>query len=41
MAHIRHAETDYDNLLAHGVDRQDARFQVSDDVDRVLARWQG
>jgi len=41
MAHIRHAETDYDNLLAHGVDRQGARFQVTDDVDRVLARWQG
>jgi hypothetical protein len=39
-AHVRHAETTYDSLLAAGHDRWDARAQVEGDVARVLARWQ-
>ena len=39
IAHIRHAETDYDSLLASGYDRREARNQVSADVDDVLTNW--
>ncbi len=39
IAHIRHAETNYDRLLAEGYDRHDARDQVSEDIDRILERW--
>ncbi len=39
MAHIRHAETEYDALLAQGYDRGDARAQVEADVNQVLAQW--
>ena len=39
-AHVRHAETNYDTLLARGFDRWDARAQVGEDVDRVLAQWE-
>ncbi len=39
IAHIRHAETNYDRLLGGGYDRQDARAQVTGDIDRVLERW--
>jgi hypothetical protein len=39
-AHIRHGETNYDTLLARGFDRWDARAQVGEDVDRVLAQWE-
>jgi hypothetical protein len=39
IAHIRHNETQYDALLAKGYDRWDARAQVEDTVDRVLAKW--
>jgi hypothetical protein len=39
VAHLRHDETRYDELLAHGVERWDARDRVREDVDRVLARW--
>jgi hypothetical protein len=38
-AHIRHAETDYDKLLAEGWERWDARDQVSLDVERILDQW--
>jgi hypothetical protein len=38
-AHVRHAATPYDRLLATGTDRHDARRQVSIAVDAVLARW--
>lgn len=41
IAHIRHASTDYDRLLARGHDRRDARALVAADVDRVLATWEG
>lgn len=40
VAHIRHAETEYDRLLARGCERWDARGLVADDVERVLAEWQ-
>jgi hypothetical protein len=38
-AHVRHDETHYDELLARGVERWDARDRVREDVDRVLSRW--
>ena len=40
IAHVRHAETNYDALLAQGHDRGDARAQVEGDVARVLAQWE-
>ena len=41
IAHIRHAETKYDSLLAKGRDRTDARTEVADTVTQVLAQWKG
>jgi hypothetical protein len=38
-AHIRHAHTPYDRLLAHGADRADARREVTSQVEAVLSRW--
>jgi len=38
-AHIRHAETKYDELLAGGYERWDAREQVEEEVRRILAEW--
>jgi hypothetical protein len=40
IAHIRHAETRYDELLARGFERWEAREQVSVAVDQVLAQWE-
>jgi hypothetical protein len=40
IAHIRHAETQYDQLLAEGFDRRDARAQVEGAVSRVLTEWE-
>lgn len=39
-AHVRHLETPYDDLLAKGWDRHDARRQVEDQVRTVLALWE-
>ena len=39
-AHIRHAETQYDELLATGHDRSAARELVVEEVRKVLAKWQ-
>ena len=39
VAHIRHAETNYDELLAQGFDRREARSEVNTAVDRVLKKW--
>ncbi len=39
IAHIRHAETEYDRLLADGTERGAARAAVSADIERVLAAW--
>jgi hypothetical protein len=38
-AHVRHTETDYDRLLAQGMDRHRSRQLVSGAVDAVLANW--
>jgi len=40
IAHIRHAETEYDTLLARGCERHDARIRVEAEIARVLAHWQ-
>jgi hypothetical protein len=40
VAHIRHAETPYDELLMMGHDRRKAREIVTDKVDRILAQWE-
>ena len=39
-AHVRHAHTHYDRLLADGVDRREARATVRADVLAVLASWE-
>ena len=39
VAHVRHAHTDYEKLLAEGYDRDAARFFVIDEVNAVLTRW--
>jgi len=38
-AHIRHAETPYDELLAKGHDRDEARDAVRDTVDQIIKDW--
>jgi len=40
-AHVRHVHTNYDDLLAEGCDRHDARSRVREHVERVLAEWEG
>lgn len=40
-AHVRHTETNYDELLAQGWGRQDARAEVEAGIGRVVARWEG
>lgn len=40
IAHIRHAETPYDELLMKGYERRDARAQVEEVVRRVLTKWE-
>ena len=39
IAHIRHVETEYDQLWASYNDRQYAREQVKDAIDSVLLKW--
>jgi hypothetical protein len=39
VAHVRHAETGYDKLLAKGWDRREARDAVRDDVGQVMRQW--
>ncbi len=38
-AHIRHAETGYDKLLAQGHERFEAREMVHETIQRVLEKW--
>ncbi len=38
-AHVRHHRTRYDGLLMGGLERDDARAAVRDEVDRILLRW--
>lgn len=40
VAHVRHVETPYDRLLMNGWDRVEARHEVEDAVQAVLAEWQ-
>jgi len=40
IAHIRHRETNYDELLGRGWDRSDARGAVAGRVDEVLSCWE-
>ena len=40
IAHVRHAETPYDRLLAAGYDRRDARAEVEGAVAQVLGEWE-
>lgn len=39
VAHIRHAETNYDELLIKGLDRSEARQVVYDKVQKILRSW--
>lgn len=39
-AHVRHRETNYDSLLAKALSRGQARAQVRDKVEAVMAKWQ-
>jgi hypothetical protein len=39
IAHIRHRETDYDKLLAHGYERGEARATIAKAVTRTLGSW--
>jgi hypothetical protein len=41
IASVRHENTGYDELLMSGIPRQEARDQVRDAIDRVLAAWAG
>lgn len=40
-AHVRHAETQYDLLLAQGYERQEARDRTGGKVAEILKRWHG
>jgi hypothetical protein len=39
LAHIRHVETNYDDLLAAMHERSEARMMVRDAVDEILDNW--
>jgi hypothetical protein len=39
IAHIRHVESNYDELLGKGWERSDARSAVAGRVDEVLDKW--
>ena len=39
VAHVRHTETNYDELLGLGHDRSEAREHVMGQVERVLNSW--
>jgi hypothetical protein len=41
VAHVRHHETGYDEMLARGEERHDARALVQGEVDAVLELWAG
>ncbi|MGY4653743.1 hypothetical protein ACVWWN_007539 [Mycobacterium sp. URHB0021] len=39
VASVRHVDTDYDDLLMSGVDRESARAQVDTRVDDIVTAW--
>ncbi len=40
IAHIRHVETVYDELLARGYDRQHARSEIQSALEKTLGAWE-
>jgi hypothetical protein len=40
IAHIRHEETEYDELLSRGYERWEAREEVENEVIRILSQWE-
>lgn len=40
IAHLRHSETRYDELLSMGYDRWDARAAIEETIARVLQKWE-
>jgi hypothetical protein len=38
-AHVRHAHTEYDQLMSRGWERSEARSEVSDRVAEIVERW--
>lgn len=40
-AHVRHAETHYDELLGSGIARAEARRAVEAEIERTLQAWEG
>lgn len=41
LAHIRHIETNYDDLLMRGLERSEARIEVEHEVMSLLYKWRG
>ena len=39
VAYVRHAFTDYDDLLDQGYDRDSARFFVAGGIEALLGEW--
>jgi hypothetical protein len=39
VAYVRHAFTDYDDLLDQGYDRDSARFFVAGEIEAMLGAW--
>jgi hypothetical protein len=39
VAYVRHALTEYDDLLAQGYDQESARFFVAAEIDAILKGW--
>ncbi len=39
VAYVRHALTEYDELLKQGYDRDSARYFVAEEIDALLASW--
>jgi hypothetical protein len=39
QTHLRHHHTDYDTLLLHGVDREEARRRVQPRVNALIRSW--
>jgi len=41
VAHIRHAQTEYESLYDKGFEKDDARREIREKVHEVAARWRG
>jgi len=41
VAHVRHTETPYGELLSRGFERWEAREEVKPIVEQVLEKWEG